>query len=140
MKEFLSNLSNKNKMRVCKGAEYASWIISLMLAFVASNVLPLPLTIIIGTIVGGTASLSIEKKWSKGIRKNYLKELSNDYYLNNKGIIDVDKELKNINVLSRIRYIVKLLYIVIFLTLNFVSLIMSTLAVTGAHAVFGILC
>lgn len=136
MKKFLSNLSNKNKLMVCKGVEYASLIISLMLAFVASNVLPFLLTFYCGALVSAGVLLGIEKKWGKGIRKNYLKELSNEYYLNNKDSICVENELKNSGVLLRIRCIFSLYAFVILLVL----FVMLDLAAPIANAAFVFSC
>ena len=135
MKKFLSNLSNKNKMMVCKGVEYTSWIVSLIVAFMTSDASSFFLTFYSGALVSAGVLLGIEKKWGKGIRKNYLKELSNEYYLNNKDSICVENELKNSGVLLRIRSIFCLCANVILLVL-FVMLYLAA-PIANAAFVFG---
>ena len=138
MKKFFSNLSNKNKLMVCKCAEYGSFAVSLLASIIIYNFFPNFITVIIGILIGGGISCGIEKKFGNEIRKNYLKELSNEYYLNNKGKIDVDKQLKSINVLSRIRYIVKLLYSICLFALSIISPVMFVMSVPGVSVVWGI--
>lgn len=112
MKKFFSNLSNKNKLMVWKRRENIILILTFLIAtmvfefmayVISCDMIYALLTYLMVGATGFVVADNLEKKYINEFRKNYSKELSNKYYLNNKDTIDVEKQLKCINILSRVR-------------------------------------
>ena len=117
MKKFFDSLSNKNKMKILKRRENIIVVLMMLITVISSvvvassivassNILLAQLTLMLVTGICFTNVDNFEKKYIKDVRKNYSKELSNKYYLENRDEIDIKKQLMCINIFSRVRWCV----------------------------------
>ena len=136
--KLFKKISNKNKMLISKGMENLSLVVSLIVSIMTYKAFPFPLVSSISLLAGTGIALGIEKMFGEKNKKNYSRELSNKYYLDNKDNIDVGKELKSINVLSRIRYNVKLTGMISRPILYMILGFMMVMRMPMANVVWGI--
>lgn len=148
MKKFFSNLSNKNKLMVWKRREniililmflIATMVFEYMAYVISCDMIYALLTYLMVGAAGLVVADNLEKKHINELRKNYSKELSNKYYLNNKDTIDVEKQLKCINILSRVRSWVRLVDMISSIILGFPTIYFMLENASVGISMFGIM-